>query len=266
MILSGKVVAEKIEAYLATEVEELKGRGVILSLAVILVGEDLASLTYVKAKEKVAERLGVNFRIFHFSGECSQKQILELLDELNADKDIHGIIIQLPLPGSFDVENLINSIDPAKDVDGLRDGTQPPTVLAIMELLKFYEIPLQGNIVLVGHGKLVGQPLEKMLGKMGVKVGVCDSSTADLAEKTRQADILISATGKPGLITPEMVSGQAVVIDAGTAESGGSVKGDVLPSVYEKVKAYSPVPGGVGPLTVMMLMRNLVEAAKKASR
>lgn len=263
MELSGKIVAEKIQQELASEVKILKSQNVTLSLAVILVGDDLASVSYIRAKENVARKIGVDFRLFHFDRICRESQVLELIEELNRDANISGIVVQLPLPENFDSEKIVRAINPKKDIDGLLGKMPAPTVEAILELLKFYKVELIGNIVLVGHGRLVGEPLDKVLTARKIDYTICDSKTPDLEAKTQSADLIISATGVPGLIKPDMVSKSAVVIDAGTAESGGSVKGDVDPAVYEKVRAYSPVPGGVGPLTVVMLMKNLVEAARK---
>jgi len=263
MELSGKVVAQKIQEDLIAKVENLKSRGITPSLAVLLVGNDPASLVYVKAKETMAEKLGVDFRLYHFSGKCRAAQVLELIDELNNDPKVHGIIVQLPLPVGFDTEKIIKAIDPSKDVDGLSGEMSAPTAEAILALLEHYRINLEGDIVIVGRGRLVGQPLEKILKKRGLAPKVLDSTSANLEEETLKADILVSATGVPGLIKADMISKKTIVIDAGTAESKGEVKGDVVKEVYQKVKAYSPVPGGVGPLTVVMLMNNLVEAAKE---
>jgi methylenetetrahydrofolate dehydrogenase (NADP+)/methenyltetrahydrofolate cyclohydrolase len=263
MELLGTVVAEQIQKDLKVKVKNLKSRGINPSLAVLLVGDDPASVTYVRAKEKVAENLGINFRVFHFATNAREDQVLELIDELNNDPKLHGIIIQLPLPKDFDTEKIIKAIISKKDVDGLLGEFSAPPAEAILALLEYYHIGLEGNIVIVGHGRLVGKPLEKILKKRGLNPRILDSTSKNLKEETLKADILISATGVPGLIKPDMVTEKAIVIDAGTAESKGEVKGDVNKEVYKKAKAYSPVPGGVGPLTVMMLMKNLIETAVK---
>ncbi|MFA6493111.1 MAG: bifunctional 5,10-methylenetetrahydrofolate dehydrogenase/5,10-methenyltetrahydrofolate cyclohydrolase [Patescibacteria group bacterium] len=264
MILKGKEVAEKIYKNLQKDIEELKSKGNCPTMAVVLVGEDPASLTYVKVKEKKVITLGIDFKLFHLPAIASQNQLEELLDDLNRNKYIHGIIVQLPLPTDFDKERVLKKIDPQKDIDGFSgDLLPPPTAQAILEILKFYKIELKNKkIVIVGRGFLVGEPLEKLLLGLGFRPEVCDSETKNLGEKVSRAEILISATGNPGLITPDMVNEKMVVIDAGTAEAGGKMAGDVDEACYEKVFAYSPVPGGVGPVTVACLIKNLVEAAK----
>jgi len=263
MKLDGKVVAEKIYAKLTPEIKELKERKTQPFLTTILIGEDPASLSFIKIKEKAATNLGVEFRIYHLPGIVSEESILDLIAKLNKNKFVHGIILQLPLPEGLDTDKIIKTIDPKKDIDGLLGSYMPPTAAAILEILKFYKFDYKGKkIILVGHGTLVGGPLEKMLMAQGVEPLVCDSKTTDLKGKLLTGDIIISATGVPGLIIPEMVNEDAIIIDAGVAECGGKIKGDVDPRVYEKVKAYSPVPGGVGPVTVVCLMRNLVEAAR----
>jgi len=228
------------------------------------VGEDSASQSYIQAKQKAADNLGLGFRLHHFPGIASENQVSQLLVELNQDKSIHGIIVQLPLPEGFDTEKILKAIDPQKDIDGFSGRFTAPTALAIYELLKFYRIDLKNKkIVIIGYGRLVGQPLKKLLTAQGFEPLVCDSRTNNLARETRKADILISATGAPGLIKENFVKDGVVLIDAGTAENNGKIIGDIDSSAYQKAKAYTPVPGGVGPVTVACLMRNLVEAIKK---
>jgi methylenetetrahydrofolate dehydrogenase (NADP+) / methenyltetrahydrofolate cyclohydrolase len=264
MILFGKPVAEKIYQDLKSEIEKLKERKIIPSLGVILVGENPASLSYVKVKEKIAASLGIDFRLFHLPGIAQESKVEELLESLNLNKFISGIVVQLPLPEDFNREKILKKIAPGKDVDGFYGEMPAPTAEAILEMLKFYKLSLKDKkIVLVGRGRLVGQPLEKMLLKKGLKPIVCDMRTANLKKVVKSGEIIISATGVPGIITPEMVGKETIVIDAGTAESGGKLAGDVDPKVYDIVPAYSPVPGGVGPLTVALLMKNVALAAKK---
>lgn len=260
MILHGKPVAEKIYQAIQSDLKKISKK----YLAVILVGEDPASLSYIKIKEKIAERLGLNFRLYHLPGIVSEKAVLKLLADLNQNKFIAGIVVQLPLPKGWSDQKILDRVLPEKDIDGFRGGYPSPTAQAILETLKFYKIDLKNKkIVIIGHGQLVGEPLERLLKKQGFKPIVCDSKTKNLKEKTLSADILVSAVGIPGFIKPDMVSEKAVVIDAGTAESKGKIAGDVTKEVYEKVISYSPVPGGVGPVTVACLMRNFVLAAKK---
>lgn len=267
MILFGKPVAEKIYQNLERDIQKLRERKIIPSLSVVLVGEDPASLSYVKMKEKIAQHLGINFKLFHLPGIVQEKVVSNLIDELNLNKHISGIIVQLPLPENFNTEKILKKILPQKDIDGFFGAFYPPTAQAILEIFKFYKISLKNKkIVIIGYGRLVGKPLEKLLLSQGLKPIVCDFKTVNLKALTKTADIIITATGVPALIKPEMISQNAVIIDAGTAESGGKIAGDVDLNVYPKIKAYSPVPGGVGPVTVAMLMKNVVGAAKKIGK
>lgn len=252
MNLDGKLVAEKIYF----ELKKIRA-----SLAVVLVGEDSVSLSYVKAKEEMAKRLGFEFKLYQLPAISTEVGVKELICDLNQNKFVDGIVIQLPLPEDFDTDEILKEIKPEKDIDGFSGKYPYPTAQAIIEILKYYDIEIRNkNIVIVGRGRLVGEPLEKMMIKNGIKPIVCDSQTPNLNTQTLSADILISATGVPGLIKPEMTSEKAIVIDAGSSETGGNVSGDVDREVYKKVAAYSPVPGGVGPVTVACLMRNLAEA------
>lgn len=269
MILYGQPVAEKIYAHLVKEIEQLKVKNIMPQLAVILVGEDPASLKYIQLKEKKAQELGIAFKLYHLPKNAMQKTIEDLITDLNKNKFVHGIIIQLPLPVDFETDKLLGLIQKNKDIDGFLGEYSAPTTAAILEIMKYYNIDLnnlpagrQGKrIVLVGRGKLVGQPLEKFLTAQGYEPLVCDSKTKTLAEKTKEADILISAAGVPGLIKSNMVKDGAVVIDVGTSESNGKMVGDVDAPVYQKNISYTPNHGGVGPVTVAYLMKNLVEAA-----
>lgn len=261
MILSGKQVREEI---LLNLVDEIKGSGLEPALAVILVGGDAASLSYIKVKEKVAHTLNIDFHLYRFETDVEEAEITKTIEFLNSDTETSGIIVQLPLPVGFDTQKILNSVDENKDVDGFLGKFSPPTVLSILEILKYYNISLENkNIVLVGHGELVGKPLNKELVKLGYHPTVCDTETKDLTSILQKADIIISATGKHGLIVSDMVKSDAIIIDAGTAEANGEMTGDITPEVQAKVASYSPVPGGVGPVTVAMLMRNVVEASKK---
>lgn len=263
MVLKGLPVAEKIYEKLTEDLEELKAKNQIPCLGVILVGEDPASLTYIRVKEKRAKKLGINFKLFHLSAIVSEKRILQLIDDLNKNRSIDGVVVQLPLSEGLDTDRIIREIMSSKDLDGFSGNFPPPTAQAILEILKFYEIQMKDKkIVIVGFGRLVGKPLVKLLKSQGIKPIIC-TSNSDIASETLDADIIVSATGVPGLMKPEMVSEKAVIIDAGTAESQGKIAGDVHPKVFEKVASYTPTPGGVGPVTVACLMRNLVEAAKK---
>jgi len=264
MLLAGSIVAAKIYRQVRQEVIKLEERKIQPFLATIIVGENPVSLNFIKIKEKAACNLEIDFKIYHLPGIATAPSVLDLIDELNRNKFVHGIVLQLPLPEDLNAQKIIKAIDPQKDIDGLLGKYPAPTAAAILEILKFYKIDYKDKkIILVGHGTLVGQPLEKMLTAQGIEPLVCDSKTTDLKGELLTGDIIISATGVPGLIVPEMVNENAIIIDAGTAECNGKIRGDVDPKVYEKVKAYTPVPGGVGPVTVACLMRNLVLAAKK---
>lgn len=261
MILYGKPVAQKIYEKIKKEISDLNLQP---RLAVVLVGENPASLSYVRLKEKIAQSLGVEFKLYHLDQSVAQIEIENLIIKLNGDDLVSGIVLQLPLPENIETEKIINLMSPKKDVDGFLGEYQAPTAQAILDIFDFYKIELQNKeIVVVGHGRLVGQPLKKMLENRHIDVDVCDSKTKDLTEKTLQADILISATGVPNLIKPSMLKSDTIIIDAGTAEANGKMVGDVDESVYEKIETYTPTPGGVGPVTVAELFLNLITAAKK---
>lgn len=278
MILLGKPVAEKIYQKIEKDIKLFLSfrnrkinskinRKIRPEIASIIVGEDAASLVYIKIKEKQAQKLGINFKVYHLSEMAAQSKLEELILDLNQNKYVFGIIVQLPLPKNFDQEKILKTIASAKDIDGFQGKMPAPTAAAILEILKFYKISLKNkNIVIVGHGRLVGKPLAAMLKKQGLKPIICDSNTQNLTEKILKAEVIVSAAGSPGLIKPAMVSKAAVVIDAGTAEAKGKMAGDVEPTVYQKVSAYAPSPGGVGPVTVACLMRNVVLAVKKQEK
>jgi len=258
MILYGKPVAEKIYKEIKLNIATKSPKPI---LAVVLVGENASSLAYVKLKEKRAKDLGIGFELYHFPNIVNQEALEKLIDDLNCNKYVTGILVQLPLPKKIDEKKILSKIKQKKDVDGLTGKKPTVTALAIMEILKYYHIDLANkNIVIVGHGKLVGAPLEKLLKEKKYKVTVCDKSTSDIKDKILTADIIITATGVPGLITADMVKKSAVIIDAGMAEIDGKIQGDVDAKVYEKVSAYTPSPGGVGPVTVACLMKNLTKS------
>lgn len=216
-IIDGAKIAQKIKEKIKKEIARKKIQPI---LAVILVGDDPSSQLYVKIKEKSCQEIGIGFQKFLLPATSDQKTVLELISKLNSDPKISGIIVQLPLPVHLDTEKIINTISPQKDADGLRKKSTviAPTAAAIMKVLKEYQIPLKGkNVCMVGYGRLVGQPLAPLLKKVGAKLTICDQKTKDLATKTKKADILISATGVPHLITANMVKKNAVIIDAGTS-------------------------------------------------
>jgi methylenetetrahydrofolate dehydrogenase (NADP+)/methenyltetrahydrofolate cyclohydrolase len=251
---------------------------------VILVGEDPASLSYVGAKEKALEEAGMGSRDFRLPEKTAQKELLSLIAGLNADPLVHGILVQLPLPPHIAEDQVIAAIDPAKDVDGFhpvslgnlvlgRPGFLPCTPRGVLLLLREYGVPLSGaHAVVLGRSNIVGKPLANLLARkdQNATVTLCHTGTRDLAAITRQADILIAAAGKPGLVSADMVKEGAAVIDVGVnrvpdpqAKKGYRLRGDVdFEGLAEKAGFLSPVPGGVGPMTIAMLLENVIQAAE----
>lgn len=261
MILYGKPVAEKIYEKIEAEIKGFREKPL---LAIILVGNDPASLAYVHLKERIAQKLGLGFKLYHFTETASQKELEDLIHTLNIDELVSGIVVQLPLPKNIDTEKIIGLVDKNKDIDGFLGKFPAPTAQAILDILDYYHIDLsQKKIVIVGHGRLVGAPLEKMLKNKNIDTIICDSRTQNLKDQTMKADVLISATGVPGLILPEMLRSDTIVIDAGSSEANGKMVGDISSEVYEKIQNYTPNPGGVGPVTVAELFLNLIRAARK---
>lgn len=286
-ILSGMKIAEEIRAEIAQKVSQLKARGLTPALAVILVGEDPASISYVTAKAKGAEEVGVLEKTFQLPAKASQEELLRLIDQLNGDKHFHGILVQLPLPRHIDEKRASSAVDPAKDVDCFHPANVgrlligeaaflPCTPHGIQQILvrSGYD-PGGKHVVICGRSNIVGKPLAAMLMQKAkganATITVCHTGTPDLAQFTLQADILIAAAGRPLLIKDSMVKTGAVVIDVGvnriadtTKKSGFRLVGDVdFDAVKEKAEAITPVPGGVGPMTVTMLLWNTVEAAQR---
>ena len=260
MILDGNIVAEKIYTELKRQIAGFKVKPV---LAVLLAGEDPSSIAYTQMKEKKAKELKIGFRLYQIPEIGRQDELEKLIFDLNKNEYVGGIMIQLPLPEKFDTDKLLAQIDPKKDIDGLTGEKPTATACAIMEILNHYKIGFKGKkIVLVGRGRLVGRPLSKILSEMNLDLTVCDNKTLSLKKEVLKADIIITAVGSPGLIRESMVKKGAVIIDAGTAEAGGKIVGDVSSEAYSKASAYTPSKGGVGPVTVACLMKNLVEASK----
>lgn len=278
-ILDGKKIAEELKAELIAEVLALHEKGIVPNLTVILVGEDSASKVYVRNKERTAKELGIESQVIRLDSDTTQEKLEEVVLRLNQDKKIHGILVQLPLPKQVDAKRIINLIDPKKDVDCFHPENVgrmmigearflPCTPAGILELLERSEIEVSGeNVVIVGRSNIVGKPLALMLINLGATVTVCHSKTKNLKEICAQADILVSATGRVGLITHDMVKQDAVVIDVGINRNAeGKLVGDVdYVHVCDKTHCITPVPGGVGPMTIMMLMRNTIIAAKNNS-
>lgn len=271
-ILDGKVVRKSI---LDNIKEELKDIDKTLGLVVISVGDDEASKVYIRQKEKMSRELGFYFKQYKFDANVSQDEVLDLIDKLNLDNDIDGILVQMPLPQHLDSNIIQNRIDPNKDVDGLtdlnagrlvhnKDCLIPCTPLGIIEILKYYDINIDGaNVVVVGRSHLVGKPVSNLLTNYNATVTICHSYTKDLASITRNADILIVAVGKAKFITRDMIKDDSVIIDVGINRENNKLCGDVdYDGVIDKVKYITPVPGGVGQMTVAMLGYNVKKAYK----
>lgn len=287
-IIDGKKIAAQIRGELKMRVNALAGKqGIIPGLAVITVGDDPASLTYVRMKERACAEVGISTRQISFPAEVAEEQLLRTITELNADRAIHGILVQLPLPGRLDEHRLLSAIAPRKDADGFHPvnigrlllgmETVPPcTPAGIVELLERSGGSWNGrNVVIIGRSNIVGKPLAAMLMQKGsggdATVTLCHSRTRDLHEHTRRADIVVAAVGRPRLLTAEMVREGVTVIDVGinrvddeTVPRGCRLVGDVdFDAVSAKAEMITPVPGGVGPMTVAMLLRNTINAAGK---
>lgn len=275
-IIDGKQVAKDIREEIRLEVEQLKRNGVQPGLAVVLVGEDPASQSYVKAKAKACEEAGIYSRVIRKSEAISEQELLKLIQELNVDELIHGILVQLPLPKHISEDAVIQAIHPEKDVDGFHPinvGNMvigapcylPCTPHGIIELIKRTGTSISGkHAVVVGRSNIVGKPVSMLLLQENATVSICHSRTPDLGAITRQADILVVAVGKANMIGADHVAPGAVVIDVGVNRvEGNKLVGDVrFDEVKEVASFITPVPGGVGPMTITMLLKNTVEAAK----
>lgn len=280
-ILDGKKLAAEIQQELAEEVAEfVDGGNAVPKLAAVLVGDDPASEVYVRNKQRACQRVAIESELHRLPGDVSQDDMLHLLTKLNQDESVHGVLVQLPLPATVDSEVVLRSVWPSKDVDAFHpenvgrivQGTPrflPCTPQGIQELLLRNGIETAGrHVVVLGRSDIVGRPMANMLSNRGVggdaTVTLCHSKTADLPEMTRQADLLIVAIGRPQFVTAEMVKRGAAVIDVGINRTAEGLVGDVdFESVCEVASAITPVPGGVGPLTVAMLLRNTLLAARQ---
>lgn len=280
-ILDGKKLAAEIQQELAEEVAEFVGSGnAVPKLAAVLVGDDSASEVYVRNKQRACQQVAIESELYRLAGDVSQDDVLHLLTKLNQDESVHGVLVQLPLPATVDAEVVLRSVWPSKDVDAFHpenvgrivQGTPrflPCTPQGIQELLLRNGIETAGrHVVVLGRSDIVGRPMANMLSNRGVggdaTVTLCHSKTEDLPEMTRQADLLIVAIGRPRFVTAEMVKRGAAVIDVGINRTADGLVGDVdFESVCEVASAITPVPGGVGPLTVAMLLRNTLFAARQ---
>ena len=276
-LIDGKVISAAVKAEVAAETEELKKQGITPGLAVIIVGEDPASKVYVANKEKACQQMGFASFKYALPAETTQEELLELVKKLNEDPAVHGILCQLPLPRHLDEESVINTIVPEKDVDAFHPQNVgkimignydflPCTPAGVMEMLKYENIDVNGKeCVVIGRSNIVGKPMAKLLLHKNGTVTICHSRTKDLAEVCRRADILVAAVGRANFVTADMVKEGAVVIDVGINRlENGKLCGDVnFAEVEPKASYITPVPGGVGPMTIATLMKNTLTAAKK---
>lgn len=289
-IIDGKQVAADIRAELKDQVQQLKTRGIVPGLGVILVGDDPASKSYVTAKEKACEEIGMYSDDNRLPATATQSELMTRVRQMNADPKIHGILVQLPLPKHLNETEILPAIDPDKDVDGFhpmnvgrmvlgQKAYLPCTPHGVVQLLMRYGVKLKGaHVVIVGRSNIVGKPLANMLVQKSdtanATVTLCHTGTRDISYFTRQADVVVAATGRPNTITADMIKDGAVVIDVGvnrikdpSKKSGFRLVGDVdYAAVKEKASLITPVPGGVGPMTITMLLFNTVESAKRTAR
>lgn len=276
-IIDGKALAQKIRNNLKLDCEELKKQGIKPKLAVILVGEDSASKVYVRNKNKACEDIGIEFEEFLLDTDITQEKLIELINGLNYKKDIHGILLQSPIPRHLDINEAFRTILPEKDVDGFnplnvgkltlnQDTFVSCTPYGIMKIFEEYGIDLCGkNVTIIGRSNIVGKPLIQCCLNKNATVTICHSKTKDLKEHTQNADVVIVAIGKAKFITEDMIKDGAVIIDVGiNRDENGKLVGDVdFENVEKKASYITPVPGGVGPMTVAMLMYNVIKAAKQ---
>ena len=271
ILMDGKGLAERVRAEVAEEVEELGEVG----LTTILVGDDPASEIYIRRKQDAAKEVGILARDYRLAETTTEQELLELVAQLNRDDGVDGILVQLPLPAHVNEQRVIEAVDPAKDVDGFhpinagrlflgQDGLVAATPTGIMSLLEEYDVPLQGaRAVVVGRSTIVGKPVALLLLARHATVTICHSRTTDLAAVTREADVLVVAVGQANLISADMVKEGATVIDVGMNRTPDGLRGDVDPAVVERAGLLTPVPGGVGPMTIASLLRNTTKAARR---
>jgi methylenetetrahydrofolate dehydrogenase (NADP+)/methenyltetrahydrofolate cyclohydrolase len=276
-IIDGKAVSARIRSELKVRVRALSDKSVVPGLAVIVVGSDPASAVYVRNKIRACAEVGIQSFRYDFPADAAPPAVLKLIEQLNARKDVHGILVQLPLPPQFAISEILQTISVDKDVDGFHlynvggliagDTVFPPcTPYGVLKLLESENVVLEGkNVVVVGASNIVGKPMALMLMQRDATVCICHAKTRDLAQFTILADILVVAAGKPNLIVPQMVKTGAVVIDVGINRlANGKLVGDVdFSGVAEKASLITPVPGGVGPMTVTMLMYNTIASAER---
>jgi methylenetetrahydrofolate dehydrogenase (NADP+)/methenyltetrahydrofolate cyclohydrolase len=274
-LIDGKAISAQLREMLKTRVKALAAKGVTPGLAVVLVGDDPASATYVNNKEKACHELGIFSIVHRLPAETTQEQLVALVHELNADRRLHGILVQLPLPGHLDSLAVLREVDPDKDVDGLHvvtagrllvgeKGFKPCTPKGIIHFIKTTGVSIAGtSAVVVGRSNMVGKPVALLLLEENATVTMCHSKTRNLAAVCAEADILVAAIGRPRMLTGAFIKPGAIVIDVGTTRVDGKLTGDVVfEEAAEKAAYLTPVPGGVGPMTITMLMENTIEAAE----
>ncbi len=277
IIIDGKELAKKIRMNLKIGYQELKQKNIKAKLAVIMVGDNSASKMYVKNKNKACEDVGIEYEEYLLGMETSQKELIDLIEKLNEDKSVNAILLQSPIPSNLNINEAFTTISPEKDVDGFntlnvgklvlnQDTFVPCTPYGIMKIFEEYNIDLSGkNVVILGRSNIVGKPLIHCCLNRNATVTTCHSKTQNIKEITLKADILISAIGKANFVTADMVKENAVVIDVGINRlENGKITGDVdFDNVKEKASYITPVPGGVGPMTIAMLMNNVIKATKR---
>lgn len=276
IIIDGKELAKKIRSELKNEVVELKNKGINPKLAVIMVGDDKASKVYVKNKSKACEECGIDYEEFLMDKDIDMEELLETIDKLNKRDDIHGILLQSPIPSNLDINQAFNKINHKKDVDGFNpinvgklsigeDCFVSCTPAGVIKMLEEYNIEIEGkNVVIIGRSNIVGKPLIQCILRKNGTVTMCHSRTKNIKQITKNADILIAALGKPKFVTQDMIKDGAVIIDVGINRTeDGKLVGDVdFENVKNNASYITPVPGGVGPMTIAMLMTNVVKSAK----
>ncbi|MGI6344171.1 MAG: bifunctional 5,10-methylenetetrahydrofolate dehydrogenase/5,10-methenyltetrahydrofolate cyclohydrolase [Bacillota bacterium] len=274
-ILDGRALAPVIREEVKAEVASLRERGLVPRVDVLLVGDDPASVSYAKSKGRMAKRVDIEFQLHQLPSEATEAEVLELIEQLNQDDAVHGIMVELPMPKHINQTTVMAAVHPLKDIDGVNplnrgylasemEGLFPATPLACMEILARHEINVRGmDAVVVGYGATVGKPLGHMLLHERATTTTCHSRTKDLAAYTRNADLVVAAVGRPGMITADMIKPGAIVVDVAINQTEDGIVGDVdFEAVKEVAGWITPVPGGVGPLTSILIFKNLLKAIK----
>ena len=276
-IIDGKNLAKEIRESLKVEVNKLKEKGIIPHLSVIMVGDNDASKVYVRNKSRACEEIGIEFKEYLLPNDTKQEELISLIEKLNKDKNVNGILLQSPIPKPLNIQEAFNTIDPKKDVDGFnpynvgnlcigQDGFIPCTPYGIMKMFEKYNIEIDGKkVAITGRSNIVGKPMAQCMLAKNATVTICHSRTRELKKELKDADIIISAAGKRNMVTEDMVKEGAVIIDVGMNRNDeGKLCGDVdFKKLKEKASYITPVPGGVGPMTIAMLMSNVIKATKE---